>query len=118
MSAAAFAKHRGLPQLVIMESSPNYAENIDALEQKVATTQTLAEALSGRHDLAGVLIDQLIEISAEAERFAVDAAVAGVQAERVSRRNAADRLRMHSHTLQRIIDDRAEHDRQEGIRHS
>lgn len=92
-----------------MENIPNYEENIDALEQKMATTRTLAEALSGRHDLAGVLIDQLVEISADAERFAVDAAVAGVQAHLMSRRNAADRLRMHSHTLQRIIDERTEH---------
>ncbi|GJF03605.1 hypothetical protein [Pseudonocardia sp. D17] len=98
-----------------MESSPNYDENIDTLEQKMATTRTLAEALSGRHDLAGVLIDQLVEISEEAERFAVDAAVYGVRNHLMSRRNAADRLRMHSNTLQRVIDERAEHDSQETV---
>ena len=94
---------------IMTESFPDQtAAGIDGLEQKMATTRTLVEALNGRQDLAGILISQLVEMAEDAEALAVDTAVSSVEAGRSSRRNAADRLRIHSHTLQRIIDERSQ----------
>jgi pyrroline-5-carboxylate reductase len=103
-----------------MHSSERNAElmaGLDAVEQDNDRIRLLDDALRGREPAYSLaLIEQMHDTAVSVEALAVKAAVQAVKRGHISRRAAADRLGMHSHTLQRFIDQPAEDDREEIFR--
>lgn len=92
------------------ESFPGMTEGLDKIEAEVTRLSSIDELLKDDRSLwTPAVLETLHTIAVDAKTLAVDGAVTAFQRGHITKRGAADRLRMHPNTFGKIVDDRTEH---------